>query len=67
MKTSGPGDYSTVNNQQAAPQETPPTLSGNICYGQLDTDIVLDDNIAYSKQVTSDKNSDGVYEVIDNN
>ena len=53
-----------MNDQQATSRgEIPPTLSGNVCYGQLNADIPLDDNIAYSKE---DKNSDGVYEVMDN-
>ena len=62
MMTSRQGYYSTVNDLQTASQETPPTLRGNVCYGQLDADIVLDENTAYSKK---DKKSDGIYEVID--
>ena len=63
MMTSRQGYYSTVNDLQTASQETPPTLRGNVCYGQLDADIiVLDENTAYYKK---DKKSDGIYEVID--
>ena len=47
MRTLRTGCYSTVNDQQAASQEAPPTLIGNVCYGQLNAD-------AYSS-------NDGVY------
>ena len=53
MMTSRQGYYSTVNDLQTASQETPPTLRGNVCYGQLDADIALDDSKGATK-------SDGV-------
>ena len=59
-KTSRPGDYSTVNDRQAAPQETPcTTLSGNFCYGKLNADDMELDDFS-----TNDMNSDSVSEVM---